>query len=63
MPIVELKWKQYAGSALEQIRDRCYPEAVKSYGSYILLAGISYDRNAPAGEARRLRKFIYFSGA
>ena len=48
--IVELKWEQSADSALEQIRDRRYQEAVKDYGSDILLVGISYDRNAPAGE-------------
>lgn len=48
--IVELKWKQSADSALEQIRDRRYPKAVEGYGSHILLVGISYDRNAPAGK-------------
>ena len=50
MLIVELKWKQSADSALEQIRDRRYPKAVEGYGSHILLVGISYDRNAPAGK-------------
>ena len=50
--IVELKWKKSVDSALEQIRDRRYPEAVRDFGSDILLVGISYDKDAPAGERR-----------
>ena len=50
--IVELKWNQSGESALEQIRDRRYPMAFKSYGSDILLVGISYDREAAAGKRK-----------
>lgn len=50
--IVELKWNQSGESALEQIRDRRYPVAFKSYGSDILLVGISYDREAVAGKRK-----------
>lgn len=50
--VVELKWNQSAQSALEQIRDKRYPEAVSGYGGSILLVGISYDRDAPAGKRK-----------
>ena len=58
--IVELKWSQSGESALEQIRDRRYPAAFKSYGSDILLVGISYDREAAAGKRKhwcRIEKY------
>lgn len=50
--IIELKWNQSAETALDQIRDRRYPEAFKGYGGDILLVGISYDKEAPAGKRR-----------
>lgn len=50
--VIELKWNQSADSAIEQIRNRRYPEAVTEYGSEILLVGISYNKDAPAGERR-----------
>ena len=58
--VIELKWKKSVDSALDQIRDRRYPEAVKDYGSDILLVGISYDKDAPAGERKhrcRIEKY------
>lgn len=50
--VIELKWNQSADSAIEQIRSRRYPEAVSRYGSDILLVGISYNKDAPAGQRR-----------
>ena len=50
--VIELKWNQSAEGAIKQIRDRRYPDAVSGYGGDILLVGISYDREAPAGERR-----------
>ena len=50
--VIELKWNQSADSAIEQIRNRRYPEAVTEFGSEILLVGISYNKDAPAGERR-----------
>ena len=50
--LIELKWNQSARSALEQIHDRRYPEAVREYGGEVLLVGISYDKNAPAGKRK-----------
>ncbi len=50
--VVELKWNQSADGAIAQIKNRRYLEAVKGYGGEILLVGISYDRDAPAGERK-----------
>lgn len=52
--VVELKWDHSAESALEQIRDRRYPEAVRGYGGEILLVGISYSKEAPAGKRKHV---------
>jgi hypothetical protein len=41
--IVELKMNKSADSAIEQIKNRNYPQALKDYGSDILLVGVSYD--------------------
>ena len=61
--VIELKWNQSAKSALEQIRDRRYPEAVRGYGGTILLVGISYSKEAPAGKRKhqcRIEKYEVF---
>ncbi len=34
------------------MKSRNYPEAVKGYGGELLLVGIAYDRDAPAGERK-----------
>ena len=41
--IVELKWNRTADSAIEQIRERNYPQVFEGYGGDILLVGITYD--------------------
>ncbi len=59
--VVELKWNESAETAINQILARNYPEALKGYGGEILLVGISYDRNAPAGKRKhacRIQKFM-----
>ncbi len=50
--VIELKWNQSAKGAVSQIRDRRYPEAVSGYGGDILLVGISYEKEAPAGKRK-----------
>ena len=50
--VVELKYNKSAEGAIAQIKDRRYPEAFKGYESDILLVGISYNREAPAGERK-----------
>ena len=58
--VIELKWNRSAMGAIAQIKDRRYPEALIGYGGDILLVGISYSKDAPAGERRhqcRIEKF------
>lgn len=50
--LVELKWNQSADSAIRQIKDNKYPEALQDYKGELLLVGISYDKDLPAGERR-----------
>ncbi len=42
--VVELKYDQSAESAVAQIKDRRYPEALREYQGNILLVGISYNK-------------------
>jgi hypothetical protein len=41
--VVELKWNKPADCAIDQIKNRNYPQALEDYGSDILLVGVSYD--------------------
>lgn len=41
--IVELKWNKTAESAVKQMKDKKYVQAIEQYGGEILLVGISYD--------------------
>lgn len=50
--LIELKWSRSAQGAIDQIKAKRYPEAVRGYGGDILLVGISYDKDAPAGERK-----------
>lgn len=45
MPVilVELKWNKSAELAIQQIKDRDYPHALRDYGGDILLVGVNYD--------------------
>ena len=42
--LVELKWNRKAETALQQIKDKKYVQAVSGYTGNILLVGISYDK-------------------
>ena len=50
--VVELKWNRSAQAAIEQIRQKKYPEVLKGYGGDILLVGVNYDKDAPAGHRK-----------
>ena len=50
--VVELKWNKTAKGAIDQIKEKRYPDAIRDYGGEILLVGISYNRDA----AERKRK-------
>ncbi len=47
--VIELKWNKSAERALDQILTKQYASVVYGYGRPILLVGINYDKNAPAG--------------
>lgn len=50
--VIELKWNKTAQTAIQQIKDRRYPESISGYTGNILLVGISYDKNSKAHECR-----------
>ena len=41
---MELKWNKSAVSALQQIKDRKYPDSIQDYTGDILLVGINYSK-------------------
>ena len=42
--LVELKWDKDASTAIQQIKDKNYPEGLADYQGNILLIGINYDK-------------------
>ena len=60
--VIELKWNKSAEGAIDQILTKHYPEALKDCGSEILLVGINYDKDAPAGERKHECKIIKYQG-
>jgi hypothetical protein len=44
--IVELKINKSADSAIDQIKNRNYPQALENCGSDILLVGVNYDEKS-----------------
>ena len=59
--VVELKWNKSADAAIAQIMDRRYPEVLHDYGGDILLVGVNYDKEAPAGRRKytcKIEKWI-----
>lgn len=42
--IVKLKWNKNAKTALQQIKERKYPELIRQYTGDILLVGVNYDK-------------------
>lgn len=43
--IIELKYDKSAATALQQIKDRKYTQALERYRREIVLAGVDYDRD------------------
>lgn len=50
--IIELKWDQNAGIALEQIKDKGYVKYLKDYEGTVLFVGISYDKKSKVHECQ-----------
>ena len=48
--VVELKWNQKCETALDQIRDKKYVEALDGYKGEVLLVGISYEKRSESKE-------------
>lgn len=44
--LVELKWNKKAETALEQIKEKNYVQAISNYSGKILLVGIAYDKKS-----------------
>ena len=61
--LIELKWDKSAEGAIDQILNKHYPSVLENYGGDILLVGINYDKEAPAGERKhscRITKYNIF---
>ena len=54
--VIELKWNKDAETAIQQIKNRHYPHSFKGLGREIILVGITYDKNAPAGNRKHICK-------
>ena len=50
--LIELKWKETAESAVNQMIHKKYTYGLENYGRPILLVGISYDKDAGAGKKK-----------
>lgn len=48
--VVELKWDKNAYAAINQIKDKNYPQSIKEYEGNLLLVGISYDKKTKSHE-------------
>ncbi|MDR1541872.1 MAG: ATP-binding protein [Clostridiales bacterium] len=44
--IIELKWNKTAQTAIERIKEKNYPQALKAYAGNLLIVGINYDKVA-----------------
>lgn len=47
---MELKWNLSVHTAIEQIKEKNYPQSLQEYEGNILLAGICYDKNTKKHE-------------
>ena len=59
--VIELKWNKSAEGAIHQILGKHYPDQLKDYGSRLLLVGINYDKDAPAGKRKHTCKIVEFT--
>lgn len=50
--LIELKWNRTAESAIEQIKEKCYPQALEEYTGSLLLVGINYDEKTKKHSCR-----------
>ena len=50
--LVELKWNESAKTAIKQIKDRKYPDALADYTGDVMLIGINYDKKTKSHECK-----------
>lgn len=50
--VIELKWNRSARTAIEQIKEKKYPDGLLQYTGNILLVGISYDKKSKEHQCR-----------
>lgn len=50
--LIELKWNKNVKTALQQIKEKNYPESLLQYTGNLLLIGISYDKKKKLHECR-----------
>lgn len=50
--VVELKWNKDVKTALDQIKDRKYPDSVACYAGELLMVGINYNEKTKEHECR-----------
>jgi hypothetical protein len=56
--LIELKWNQSTGGAIEQIKENGYCDAISGYGLDILLVVINYDEKEKKHNCQ-IEKFEY----
>lgn len=54
--VIELKCNQEVETAIDQIKNRHYPESFQGYGRDIILVGITYDKNVSAEKREHICK-------
>lgn len=50
--VIELKWNRSAKSAIDQIRDKQYPDKLEQYKDRLLLVGINYDKKSETHQCK-----------
>ncbi|WP_295089903.1 AAA family ATPase [Ruminococcus sp.] len=58
--IIELKWNKDVEGAIDQILNKKYPDALKNFGTKILLVGISYEKDAADNNKKHTCKIIEY---
>lgn len=54
----ERKWNASAEGAIATIVQKKYPESLRNFGNDIVFAGISYDKDAPAGDRKHTCRIV-----
>lgn len=52
--IVELKWDKSVKTAINQIKDNKYSEALKRYSGKLLIVGVNYNKEVKGERAKNM---------